>query len=125
MYMYIYVYVYIYSIYIKKRIYIYIFTGDAMKYASIAALTLSPYTKSCEDSINHDREKKMSQPLEPLLAVSLYVEDLLRRLGVDITQQRLDNPLSDFNLSNIAPYSGINKYICIYIYKYINPFNIC
>jgi cysteinyl-tRNA synthetase len=81
--------------------------GDAMKYASIAALMLSPSsTNSCEDSTNNNSEKtdkKVSQPLEPLLAVSLYIEDLLGKLGVDITQQRLGNPLVDSNPSNAAP----------------------
>lgn len=79
--------------------------GDAMKYASVAALNLSPSSTS-EDSTNKNSEKtdrKVSQPLEPLLAVSLYVEDLLGRLGVDITQLRLGNPLVDSNTSNAAP----------------------
>eukprot|EP00596_Hydrurales_sp_CCMP1899_P009974 CAMPEP_0119037152 /NCGR_PEP_ID=MMETSP1177-20130426/5330_1 /TAXON_ID=2985 /ORGANISM="Ochromonas sp, Strain CCMP1899" /LENGTH=614 /DNA_ID=CAMNT_0006998017 /DNA_START=119 /DNA_END=1960 /DNA_ORIENTATION=- len=72
--------------------------GDAIKYANIAALNLSPSTKSSEDK---DSEKNISQPLEPLLVVCLYVEDLLGRLGVDITQQRL-GPSSDSNL-DVAP----------------------
>ena len=57
--------------------------GDAMQYTSLVALSASPGT---EKERSQENKSGSHHPVEPLVAVGHYLEDLLRKLGVDLAR---------------------------------------
>ena len=81
--------------------------GDAMKYASLVALSRTSVNAVCSDlpsdvhttvSITAVVNRSTQQPVEPLLAVSNYLRDLLGKLGVDLDHSHERSRLTSSSL---------------------------
>lgn len=106
--------------------------GDTMRYASLVAIASSSSSSSlsCQDSMNNTNSSNSNssnsnnnntseaydntrtktptqQPIEPLIAVTHYIADILNKLGVNIRQNNQLNPSLDAQQGvEVIPFEG-------------------